>query len=138
MYMDFFNNHKTEFEKVSLLGFLAIKSILGQKPYCRVTNNYWLARMDGKAETCELSKLSQSIYKYRTIHYTCKIKGELERNWNLVTYSRYIRGFYISYKLTLKELVRIALNNKTKYLEKKRKETHKKALEAATKKLNSK
>src|SRR5690606_35847291 len=51
IFWDFYNNDKTDFEHACLLGFLAIKSILLNKPYCKVTNNYWWARMDGKAKS---------------------------------------------------------------------------------------
>jgi len=57
IYWDYRDNYKSEFEKISLLAFLAIKSILQQKAYCKIGNKYWLARMDGKASSCEFEEL---------------------------------------------------------------------------------
>jgi len=107
IWLDYFNNDKTEFEKISLLAFLAIKSILGrQKSYCKTTNLYLWARMDGKVNAVKnKSDLSSEVRKYANEYQTKKIKSTLINNWGLVTYSRYFRGFYISYKLTLEKLI---------------------------------
>jgi len=134
MYWDYHDNHKTEFEKVCLLGFLAIKSIVQNKAYCKITNKYWLSRMDGN--TCSIKddlELSDEINKYNNEYQTKKIKTELMLNWNLITYSRFTRGFYVSFKLDIEKLVFEA--------EKKRKSTrlkqHKFAVKLALEKANA-
>jgi len=105
-YWEFRSDYKTDFEKVCLLAFLALKSILGKKPYMKVTNDFLLARMDGKSKACNKESLSPEILKYATEHQTKKIKNALVLNgWGLVTYSRHTRGFYISFKLTLEDLI---------------------------------
>lgn len=107
IWWDFYNNDKTEFDKICLLCFLAIKSILGrQKSYCKTTNKYLWARMDGKVKSVnEIWELSDEIKKYANEYQTKKIKASLRNNWGLVTYSRHFRGFYASYKLTLAGLI---------------------------------
>src|ERR1035437_2016288 len=57
MFWEFFGSDKSEFEKVCLLAHLAIKSILKDKSYFKLTNNYWLARMDGKS--CSVTSLNE-------------------------------------------------------------------------------
>ena len=78
-------------------------------------------QQNGKARACDFSELSPSIYKYRTDHYTRKIKGELEDSWNISTYSRYTRGFYVSRFLTNAELTLEAEKQRVKYKEKQKK-----------------
>lgn len=107
IWWDFYKNDKTEFDKICLLCFLAIKSILGrQKSYCKITNKYLWARMDGKVKAVdEIWELSDEVKKYANEYQTKKIKASLRNNWGLVTYSHYCRGFYVSYKLTLEGLI---------------------------------
>lgn len=106
IYWDYHKNEKTDFEKVCLLGFLALKSILQQKAYCKVTNLFWWSRMDGKAKAVkDISELSKPIQKYANFYQARKIKTALLNEWGLVTYSHYTRGFYVSFKLNLDKLV---------------------------------
>tara|TARA_B110000114_G_C15077903_1_gene392670 strand:+ start:1501 stop:2190 length:690 start_codon:yes stop_codon:yes gene_type:complete len=132
VYWDYRNNDKTEFELVTLLGYLAIRSILMNKAYCKVTNKYWFARMDGKAKSCERNELSKPLQKYFTDYQAPKIKTELQLNWNLIEYSRYVRGFYVSYKMSLEDLAfqveKKKKSTKMKQLKQKKKEATEKAL----------
>ncbi|MDG4944981.1 hypothetical protein NMK71_01005 [Weeksellaceae bacterium KMM 9713] len=119
IFWDFYKNQKPEFENVCLLAFLAIKSILHNKPYCKVTNKFWLSRMDGKSKSVkELTDLSSRMQKYSTEYQTKKIKYELIESWGLIHYSRYTRGFYVSYKLSLEDLIFHAEKQRKKYREK--------------------
>ena len=102
---DFYKNNKSDFEKICLLGFLAIKSIVQQKAYCKVTMKFMLARMNGKARTAEFNELPESLKKYSQRYHYTKLKLELQNNWNLVEYSYHTRGFYVSFKLNLEELI---------------------------------
>jgi len=135
IFWDFYKNDKSDFDKICLLGFLAIKSILQQKPYCKIDNKFWFARMDGKAKSCEIDGLSDKTKKYFNNYQARKIKSELQDGWGLITYSRYTRGFYVSFKLTLSELVYEAEKRRRKTKEKHRKEEEKKALKEAMDKL---
>lgn len=134
IFWDFYKNDKTEFDKICLLAFLGIKSILGIKPYCKMDNKYWLSRMDGKPKKInDYLDLSVEVRKFANEYQTAKIKKALRNNWGLVTYSRYCRGFYVSFKITLKQLVLEAekrrISTKEKQYKEKEKETLKEVLE---------
>lgn len=106
LFWDFYKNDKSEFEKVCLLAHLAIKSILKDKPYFKLTNNYWLARMDGKScSVNSVEELSEDIQRYSTEYQLTKIKKELRENWGLSYYGKNVRGFYVSNSLTIEQLV---------------------------------
>ncbi|MEL4306729.1 hypothetical protein [Joostella sp. CR20] len=106
VWFDYCKNHKTDFEKISLLGFLAIKSIVQNKTYCKVTNRFWLSRMDGLIKSVSKDdELSDEIKKYANRWQLTKIKEELIISWGLVHYSRFTRGFYVSFKLSLEDLI---------------------------------
>lgn len=114
IFWDYFKCEKSEFDKVTLLGFLAIKSILQNKSYCKITNNFWLSRMDGRVKSInEISELTNSIKKYAVNYQLRKIKAELERNWNLKTVSG--RGFSVSFKMSIEALTFEVLKRRKKY-----------------------
>lgn len=94
---DFYDNHKTPDEIAVLLAFLAIKSIIGVKPYCKVTNGYLLARMAGMAKAEDLPRpLPEPLAQYSTRRKLDKIKSELQLNWNVNIYGTHTRGYYVS------------------------------------------
>ncbi len=129
---DFYENDKTEFDKMCLLGFLAFKSIVQQKAYCKTNNKLWLLRMDGKTEFNELIPLSANIKKYDNEYQTVKIKTELQLSWGLISYSYKTRGFYISFKMNKTDLVYHAENkrksNKIKLLKEQNKQAREQAI----------
>jgi hypothetical protein len=114
LFWDFYNNTKTEFEKASLLGFLGIKSILGNKPYCKITLKYWLSRMAGYPNIPDqvFLKLPKELKKYEKRYQYTKLKNELQHNWNLIEYGLYTRGFYVSFVLSQEELILKAEQNR--------------------------
>ncbi len=132
LWFDYYKNEKTEFEKVCLLGYLSLKSILGSKGFCKTGNLYFLSRMDGKSKSVKyLWDFSSSILKYNTEYQINKIKKELIHNWNLVYYSRYTRGFYFSFSLSLEALVLEAEKRRKSNKEKQRKKDLEKARKKA-------
>ncbi len=140
MYFDYYHNEKTDFEKVCLLGFLAIRSILGNgekhKPFWKLDNKFWLSRMDGRINAVsEIWELSETIRKFATEYQTVKIKTELRNNWGLTTYSRYTRGFYVSFDLNLEDLVFEAEKRRKSTKEKQYREREKEALKTVNLKL---
>jgi len=139
MFWDFYKNEKSDFDKICLLGYLAIKSILQTKPYWKLDNKFWLARMDGKVKTvAKFDELSESILKYSSEYQTVKIKTELRNNWGLTTYSRYTRGFYVSFDLTLDQLVFEAEKRRKSIKDTLYREAEKEALLKAMRQLNNK
>lgn len=137
IWWDFYKNDKTEFDKICLLCFLAIKSILGrQKSYCKTTNLYLWSRMDGKVKAVnEIWELSDEVKKYANEYQTKKIKASLRNNWGLVTYSRYCRGFYVSYKLTLEALIMEAEKRRKSTIERQYKDLEKELIKKILDKL---
>lgn len=138
IFWDYYKNDKDEFQKVCLLGFLAIKSILQNKAYCKMTNKFWLSRMDGKTKSVNTyDDLSPEILKYANEYQTKKIKTELIHNWSLEHYSRYTRGFYVSFKLSQEELIYEAEKKRKSTKEKQRKFSEQIALERVLSRLNN-
>jgi hypothetical protein len=134
IFWDFYKNDKTEFDKICLLAFLGIKSIIGSKSYCKLTNLFLWSRMDGKTNAIvTVSELSNEIRKYANEYQTKKIKTALRNNWGLVHYARHTRGFYVSFKITLKQLIFEAekrrISTKEKQYKEQEKETLKQVLE---------
>jgi len=138
MFFDFYQNEKSDFDKICLLGYLAIKSILQKKPYQKIDNKFWLARMDGKAKAVTMfDELSEIILKYSNEYQTVKIKTELRNNWGLVTYSRYTRGFYVSFELSIDQLVFEAENRRKSTKDKQHRQLETAALLKAMSRLNT-
>ncbi len=136
IYWDFYSNEKTEYDKMCLLGFLALKSIVQKKAYCKTNNQLWLARMSGKIKWDSAESLPECMMKYvktrdAILYHTSKIKTDLEINWGLVSYSHRTRGFFISFKMSRKDLAFQAENKKHSNKVKRLKEQNKQAREDA-------
>jgi hypothetical protein len=111
VFWSYLKEDKTDFEKACLLAFLAIKSIIGNKEYCKTNNALILARMCGRVKSViDDSEISEEIYFFSNRYQLTKIINELKCNWGLVYYSRHIRGSYVSLKIDFESLVRIAEN----------------------------
>ncbi|WP_276682867.1 hypothetical protein [Empedobacter brevis] len=133
LYWDYMNNEKTDFEKVCLLGDLAFKSILGAKSYIKLDNKYWFSRMDGSVKSISKEELSPKLQRYLNEYQTKKIKNQLIANWGLTSYSRYNRGFYVSYRMSLDDLAyhaeKIRKSTQDKKIKNDVKSAHEKAME---------
>lgn len=117
-----YQQDKTEFEIITLLAFLAIKSIIGGKTYYpKLTMDYLYSRMDGQISIVPDNQLSEMIRSYKTEHYYKKIINELQESWNLKYYSYYMRGAYVSFKLDLETLITIREKKRKAYKDKERK-----------------
>ena len=138
IFWDFYKNEKTEFDKACFLAFLGIKSIIGAKPYHKATNLFLWSRMDGKTNSiAEASELSNEVKKYANEYQTKKIKTALRNNWGLVTYARHTRGFYVSFKITLKQLILEAEKRRISTKEKQYKEQEKNVLKEVLEQLKN-
>ena len=103
---EYFKNEKSEFEIAVFLGYVGLKSIIGKKPYIKITNDYLLARMFGYSSVIELKKdFSAECCKYSTRYHLDKVKTKLESSFGLKLYGQKTRGFYVSFKLSLLDLV---------------------------------
>ncbi len=98
IFWDYYKNEKTDFDIACLCAFLAMKSIIGEKPYCKMDNSYLLARMAGKSKAIEDKKeLPPEVLYYVNEYQTVKIKNTLRLGWGLKHYSFHTRGFYVSF-----------------------------------------
>lgn len=105
IFWEYYKNEKSEIDDVCLLAYLAIRSILGNKAYCKMDNKFMLSRMSGNIKSCEFSSLPDNLAKYANEYQTKKIKNLLILDWSLVHYSRHTRGFYVSFGMDLQSLI---------------------------------
>ena len=99
VFWNFYQNEKTQFEWECLAAFLALKSILGKKTFCKSNNALLYARMSGNESVTDLHSLTFSRF------HRDKIILKLEIEWNLKYYSRYTKGFYFGIDTTLQDLI---------------------------------
>ncbi|MDF4204024.1 hypothetical protein PXD56_13710 [Maribacter sp. SA7] len=138
IFWDYYKNPKTDFQKATLLAHLAIRSILKDKSYCKITNLYLWSRMDGKTHAVDDKwELSPSIRKFTNHYQTRKLKNELKDNWFLIEYSRRTRGWFVSYKMSLTDLIFYVEKRKKKNRDEKRKQDEKEAYDQAMRRLKN-
>ncbi len=125
---DFRMNHKTPFEIIVFISFCALRSIIGKKPYCKLENKFLLSRMAGFEKSVSIQELPGSIRSYANEYQMRKIKKELINHWGLKHYSRFTRGFYVSFTMPKVELIFHAEKKRKKYLEKEKSNEQKEAL----------
>lgn len=140
VYWDYHDNEKTEFEKIVLLAYLALRSILGNKEYVNVKNDFWFSRMAGSVKKLEsMDMLPPRIAKFHTEHYRRKIKTILQLDWGMTHYAHYTKGFNVSWKKDFKWLKYKVESNKlaarAKELKNQQKRESKEVMEMIRKKL---
>lgn len=119
IWWDYYLNEKSDFDIACLTAFLAIKSILGTKPYCRTDNSFLWARMSGNSKAMkDQSELTPGVLKFANEYQTKKIKRALRDGWGLIHYAFHTRGFYVSFTLDLPALVMEAEKRKKSTKEK--------------------
>lgn len=129
IWFEYYKKEKTEWEQIMLLAYLAVRSIIGEKGYCKITNDFLFARMCGlRTKIKNKKELNKIVQKYYTEYYKNKIRNELELSWHLKTYNG--RGYYASFDMEYEDLIReIKVNskkNKMKSLARQKKEIAKK------------
>jgi hypothetical protein len=132
MLFDYYKNEKTEFEIMCLSAFLAIKSILGTKPYCKTNKALIHARMFGYSSVKDIpAKLTPLQLRYQIRWHMDKVLTSLQTDWFVKIISSHHRGMYLSIDLELNELVsKIAANKQSVKIQQLR-ENKKKAIESA-------
>ena len=93
--------------------------------------------MDGNSKSVDVSELSDEVKVYANRYQIDKIKKELIFNWYLVYYSRHTRGFYVSFKLDIEELVFEAEKKRKSVKEKQQKQAQNEALKKALERLKT-
>jgi len=126
MARDFAMNDKSDFEKITLLAFLALKSIAGNDNAYKTNKQMLYSRMAGQIkpvgrrhgtnfeiyEDEYFKTLPSNIAEWYEQKRFYKIKKALMLNWGLVYYSYHFRGFYFSFKLSIENLVKHAESNR--------------------------
>ena len=135
---DYYQHNKTPDQIAVLLAFLAIKSIIGSKPYYKTNINQIGTRMAGFASIKNIDEIPEQLAQFLTRRKFDKIKFELQINWNVNFYSHYTRGLYVSNTLTIDQLVFEAEKNRKSNKEKELKTKQKEAREKALRIINSK
>ncbi len=96
---EFFAEEKTELEIMTFAIYLAIRSILGTKKYCRTTKEMILARAFGFRNMEELMKNPPALFeKYSKRYWIDKLLAEVSGDtWGIHVYSTNegLRGLYV-------------------------------------------
>ena len=135
---DFLENDKSDAEVNELLAFAALRSIIGKKPYCKITDNYWLSRMAGEERTVkDLDQLPDRIKRLSSEYQLKKLKGSLRDHWHLKYYGRYTRGWYATFnpEWSLERLIQQVELKRKSNLEKKYREDQKTAVRNVLRKI---
>lgn len=98
---DFRNNYKSDEEIILLLAYLAIKSIVGAKPFAHITMARLLSRMSGFNN--ETEQIHPKIAHYAKKRDRKRLKDLLEVYYK-VSFNNETRGFFASVTLTKAEL----------------------------------
>ncbi len=135
IFWDFYKSHKTDFEKACLLAFLSYRSIIGPKPYCRVTNSFLIARMDGKIHVS--GTISNEVARFATEYQLRKIKRQLQMDWHLVCYGRGTRGCFATFDMSREDLIYEVETKKAEYRMKEIKREERAMLERVKERIRS-
>lgn len=133
--------NESDYSKLLLLGFLAVKSIVGQKNYALTNYDFLLARMAGDSvpryKTQKGEKLLILPPHIKPINTRCKLEKLRDHlaHYHVTTWGqRGLRGFAVSTKLSDVELAHAIATNGTKSQAQARKE-RKERIKAEVKKL---
>jgi hypothetical protein len=142
--ISFYKRKVEEFELVKLTAYIGIKSILGQKKFCKTNKEHILARMFGfKSTSCvpeELPESIQQLYsKYSTRRKMDTLIKQIEEDWHLKFYSKKnIRGIWVGKEnVSYKELIFKAEESKSKSKAEAIKQEKKKAYDDVKKELKN-
>lgn len=143
---EFRDHEKTEFDLMQFACYIAIRSILGKKPYCRTNKEMILCRAFGYASIKHLPAtmhpdIKELFKKYKTRYHADRVLEAMQlNNWGIHVYSHNkMRGLYIglSKKITLENLIMLAETKKRKYqieqLKQKKAEARQRALQQLNK-----
>jgi hypothetical protein len=120
---EFLEQEKTEFDLMQFACYIAIRSILGKKPYCRTNKEMILCRAFGYNSVKHLPATMNPVIKelfdkYKKRHHIERILQSLKLSWNILIYGRNVHGLYIGLKNLKKN---ITLANMISYAETKKK-----------------
>lgn len=100
------NPAKQEFDYACLAAYIAIRSIVGNASYKKITNLFILSRMDGRSTCVEsVEELSPAIQKYAKEYWMKRIKAQLYDSYGVKFYGSKTRGCYYSLVMPMEKLV---------------------------------
>lgn len=108
---------KSQRQKLTFLAFAACKSFFADGKKWFFTNEMFLfSRMDGRASPVIYSgDLSPELQPYCKTYWRREVLNDLQLDYRLKVYSTYgIRGFYLSFSQSIRQLVAIAEEGKRK------------------------
>jgi len=119
---EFRNNTKSEFDTAQLAAYMAIRSIIGKRSYCKTNKQLILARMFGYSTYKRLFEANHSpviksvIEKYSNRYWMDKVLKALELNWNIIIDGKGMRGLYVGTKkkIDMESLIRAKETRKHK------------------------
>jgi hypothetical protein len=118
---EFRDNDKSEFDLMQFAVYIAIRSILGKKSYCKTNKEMIICRSFGYASKKHLPAkmhpiIKELFSKYMKRYHINNLIESLKLNWKVLIYSKYIRGFYVgmSNKISLEAIILIAETKKKK------------------------
>ena len=108
MLFEFMKVPKTDFEIDVFRAFIGVKSIIGSKSVQLLTNDYLVARLSGFNSIKDaLDKPTDKFKNYYQKKYQIdKLKNALEQGYKMERYGTHTRGFYVSFKMAFKTLVK--------------------------------
>lgn len=109
-FFEYYDKDKSIDDVLTLLSFLALKSILGNQKICKTNNKFMFSRMAGMISTTEYNNLPKEFMPYvkskdSIVYWSNKMRSNLENKWNILFYSYKMRGFYVSSKMTKEQLI---------------------------------
>jgi len=129
-FWEFRKSEKTINEKRVLLANLAIKSVLQEQSFCKITFDFMLSRMDGMSKKFkDTGELSDEIRILRDRRKLRGLKRELKRSWGFTTFDG--RGTYWSSKMSIDDLTYHVMKNSKVQKDKKIKKLEYEAIEKA-------
>lgn len=129
------NENPTVEEKALFLAWMALKSIIGNKPYIKTNNALWLSRMDGSSTIKRRPYKRKTIYseeieKYNSLYRCRRLRALLFDYYHVSFFSDGVRGFYFSLTLNMEELIKAVKQKPKTDVIGKYNEAKKKALES--------
>lgn len=95
VFWDYYHNDKSQWQIAELLGYLAIKSIVGKQPSYKVGEKLLKARMSG-LHAIKDGEIDTSIQEFLTKSRMRSLKVRLCLNWGMKKSPTNARGFWVS------------------------------------------
>lgn len=113
---------ETDEERTLFIAYLALKSIIGDKPFYKTNKYLWLARMDCKSKSVQsIDDLSEQVRRYATTYQQRRMRELLESYYNVLFWSKSLngckgglKGFYFTLTLDPNEFMSALLKTRDK------------------------